>query len=144
MAFRLLPHLPLRRYITPHRYIFFSGSSCTYMIWAGIKMAWSPGEYGTATSISIFSKYFLVLLKRRPPRDMSSHGTTSSGKPRRRTQALMLTRVRACFRRFSGLAATPAPEDAGAGASAVTTSAAEARAVTGSRGGGRPARFLGV
>ncbi len=64
-------------------------------------MAWSPGEYGTATSISVFSKYFLVLLKRRPPRDRSSHATTSSGKPGRRTQAFKLMRVRACLRRFS-------------------------------------------
>src|ERR1700688_2731583 len=64
-------------------------------------MAWSPGEYGTATSISIFSKYFLLLLKRRPPRDMSSQATTSSAMPGRRTQALKLTRVRACLRRLS-------------------------------------------
>src|SRR5258708_32457552 len=64
-------------------------------------MAWSPGEYGTATSISVFSKYFLVLLKRRPPRDRSSHATTSSGKPGRRTQAFKLTRGPAYFRRFS-------------------------------------------
>src|SRR5258708_24271145 len=64
-------------------------------------MAWSPGEYGTATSISIFSKYFRLLLKRRPPRDMSSHATTSSASPGRRTHALKLTRVRTCFRRFS-------------------------------------------
>src|SRR5882762_8141769 len=64
-------------------------------------MAWSPDEYGTATSISIFSKYFRLLLKRRPPRDMSSHATTSSASPGRRTHALKLTRVRTCFRRFS-------------------------------------------
>src|SRR6267378_1762606 len=64
-------------------------------------MAWSPGEYGTATSISIFSKYFRLLLKRRPPRDMSSHATTSSASPGRRTHALKLTRVRTCFRRLS-------------------------------------------
>src|ERR1700730_17993990 len=64
-------------------------------------MAWSPGEYGTATSISVFSKYFLLLLKRRPPRDMSSQATTSSAMPGRRTQALKLTRVRACLRRLS-------------------------------------------
>src|SRR6266404_5047446 len=64
-------------------------------------MGWSPGKYGTATSISVFSTYFLVLLKRRPPRDMSSHATTSWGEPGRRTHAFKLTRVRACFRRFS-------------------------------------------
>jgi hypothetical protein len=30
---------PPRRYITPQRYIFCSGSSCTYTICAGTKMA---------------------------------------------------------------------------------------------------------
>src|ERR1700730_13692322 len=94
-------HFPLRRYVTPQWYIFCSGSSCTYAICAGTKRAWSPGEYGTATSISIFSKYSRALLKRRPPREMSSHATTSSGNPGRRTQAFKVTRVRPCFRRFS-------------------------------------------
>src|SRR6266478_5257339 len=94
-------------------------------------MAWSPGEYGTATSISVLSKYLWVLLKRSPPRDMSSHVTMSSCKFGRRTQALKLTRVRACFRRFSrSFVATPAPDDAAAGACA--PSGVNGCAVTGS------------
>src|SRR4029077_1444228 len=92
-------------------------------------MAWSPGAYGTATSISVFSKYFWVLLKRRPPRDMSSQVTMSSCRFGRRTQALKFTRVRACFRRFSrSFAGTPAPDGATAGA--------VARGTTGAQGGG--------
>src|SRR6266849_5027027 len=96
-------------------------------------MAWSPGEYGTATSIIVFSKYLWVLLKRSPPRDMSSHATISSCKFGRRTQALKVTRMRVCFRRFSrSFVATPAPDDAAAGAFACATSVAEGCAVTGS------------
>src|SRR5579864_4744181 len=49
----------------------------------------------------VFSKYCRLLLKRKPPRDMSSQTTTSSAMPGRRTQAWKVTRVRACFRRFS-------------------------------------------
>src|ERR1700736_5944318 len=97
-------------------------------------MAWSPGEYGTDTSISIFSKYCLRLLKRRPPRDMSSQATISSSEFGRRTQALKLTFMRACFRRFScSFVATPAVDDAAAGASFVASSAAGAGGVTGAR-----------
>ena len=50
----------------------------------------------------VFSKYCFLLLKRRPPRDMSSQGTTSSGIPGRRMHALNFTLVRACLRRSSG------------------------------------------
>src|SRR6266849_8881975 len=87
-------------------------------------MAWSPGENGTATSISVFSKYARLLLKRRPPRDMSSHATISSAEPARRTQALKFTRVRACFRRLSrSFTARRAPDTAALGAATVGVSA---------------------
>src|SRR5258708_2146586 len=90
-------------------------------------MAWSPGEYGTDTSTNIFSKYCLRLLKRRPPRDMSSQTTISSSEFGRRTQALKLTRMRACFRRFSrSVAATPAVGDAAAATSFMASLAAGA------------------
>src|SRR5260221_711834 len=99
-------------------------------------MAWSPGEYGTDTSTSIFSKYCLRLLKRRPPRDMSSQTTTSSAEPARRTQALKLTRMRACFRRFScSFVATPAADAAAAGAPFVISSTAGLGGVTGAKVG---------
>src|SRR6266436_674146 len=105
-------------------------------------MACSPGEYGTATSIRVFSKYLFLLLKRSPPRDMSSQVTMSSVESGRRTQALKFTRVRACFRRFSrsfagtSFVATRALGDASAGAFGVATS--EDGGVTGLKVGAAP------
>src|SRR6266849_7294381 len=52
----------------------------------------------------VLAKYCFLLLKRRPPRDISSQETTSSGMPGRRMHAWYFTLVRACLRRSSGRA----------------------------------------
>src|SRR2546422_539612 len=89
-------------YATPHRKSLSSVSSWTKTIRAGTKILCAPGEYGTATSIVVASRYRFRLLKRSPPRDMSSQTAMSSSKPERRMHALKFTLVRACLRLFSG------------------------------------------
>src|SRR5690348_9831470 len=107
------------KYATPQRNIFSSASSCTWTISPGTKKFGTPGLYGAATSILKLATYGLRLLKHKPPREISSHATISSPWAKLRMQALKLTLVRTCLRRFSRRAA-----GAGSGGAATTTGAA--------------------